>query len=365
MAVATSASFVAVLKQYHLLEAEQLAQVDGLAKSFADAKSLAGELIKRSWLTAYQVNQIFQGKVQELLLENYVILERIGEGGMGAVFKARQTYLNRLVAIKVIRKERVQNQDAVRRFHREVRAAAALNHPNIVRAYDAGEAKGVHFMVMEYVEGNDLSKLVKEKGPLPFEVACAYIRQAALGLQHAHEKGMVHRDIKPSNLLLQKPPPGQTGIGPVVKILDLGLARIEHGSTDEHFSTLTETGAVMGTPSFMAPEQALSSKRVDIRADIYSLGCTFYYLLTGKAPFHGETIMELLLKHREVEADTVVHLPAPLQAVLRKMLAKKPEDRYQTPGEVAADLTPYAIYPQGAPPVEVVPVRDAARHAWQ
>ena len=188
---------------------------------------------------------------------------------MGQVFKARHRTMGRIAAIKLIRKERLEHPQAVKRFQREVRLAAALAHPNIVRVYDADEIAGTHLMVMEYIAGAiDLAKLVKKQGPLPVPQACEYIRQAALGLQHAHERGLVHRDIKPANLLL-------TG-GQTVKVLDMGLARLNSpDGEDDQSSTMTQDGAVMGTPDYIAPEQALESHTVDIRADLYSLGCTF------------------------------------------------------------------------------------------
>ncbi len=279
MAVASAADLVAALRQHHLLEPGQLAELDGLIPVFPDPRVLAGELIKRNWLTAYQANQLLTGHAQELLLGSYVLRERLGEGGMGAVFKARNWKMGTIVALKLIRKERLTNPDSIRRFHREIHAAAKLDHPNIVRALDADEIAGTHIFVMECVDGLDLSKLVKDKGPVPVEMACDYIRQAALGLQHAFERGIVHRDIKPSNLLVSfsRDPQGSAGapgavetvaaaaalpcgsrLTGTVKILDMGLARLTPAAGEEHSSTLTETGAVMGTPSYMAPEQAVS-----------------------------------------------------------------------------------------------------------
>ena len=217
--------------------------------------------------------------------------------------------------------------------------AAALSHPNIVHAYDADEIGGTHLLVMEYIEGaNDLAKLVKKNGPLPVEKACDYIRQAALGLQHAYERGMVHRDIKPANLLL-------TTDEKTVKVLDMGLARLDHAGTeeDDKSSTMTREGTVMGTPDYIAPEQAMDSHTVDIRADLYSLGCTFYFLLTGRVPFPGGTLMEKVMKHRLDEPKPVEQLrpdvPPEVCNILRKLMAKKPEDRYQTPAEAAAMLS--------------------------
>jgi serine/threonine protein kinase len=339
MAVDSISSFAAILQRHHLLEPAQLAETAGtLARSFPNPKNLAGELIRRGWLTPYQVNQIFQGRGGDLRLESYVLLERLGEGGMGQVFKARNWKLNRLVALKLIRKERLNNPDIVRRFQREVRASAQLNHTNVVHAYDCGECGDRHFYVMEYVEGNDLAELVRRNGPLPSEQACDCIRQAALGLQHAFERGLVHRDIKPHNLMLARSSDGQT----VVKILDLGLARLDKGDESMNSGTMTREGAVMGTLDYIAPEQARNAHLADTRADLYSLGCTLYFLLTAQPPFPGGTPTEKLLKHQ-------FHPPPPIQAmrpdvpaalamVLQRLLAKQAEQRYQTPAETAAAL---------------------------
>ena len=196
-------SLVELLRQYRVLDSTQLDELaGGLQERFSDPKALAKELIQRNWLTPFQANLLLQGRGKELLLGSYVLLERVGEGGMGIVFKARNWKLGRVVALKIIRKEKLDKPDAIRRFQREVRAAAVLSHPNIVHAHDADEIDGKHLLVMEYIEGaTDLAQLVKKNGPLPVPQACEYIRQAALGLQHAHERNLVHRDIKPHNLL--------------------------------------------------------------------------------------------------------------------------------------------------------------------
>jgi serine/threonine-protein kinase len=335
MADASTTSLVDALGQCRLLEPAQLEELKTLQGRFLDPKALAGELIRRGWLTPYQANQLLQGRGQELLLGSYVLEERLGEGGMGEVFKARNWKLGRIVALKLIRKERLDNLDAIRRFEREVRSAAALTHPNIVLAHDADHIGGTHLLVMEYVEGADLARLVKKNGPLPVPQGCEYIRQSALGLQHAFERGLVHRDIKPHNLLL-------TADGKTVKILDMGLARLDHSCDDDKSSTMTQEGAVMGTPDYIAPEQALESHRVDIRADLYSLGCTFYHLLTGRVPFPGGTFIQKINKHQFEEARPVEALrpavPHAVAGVVRKLMAKKPGERYQTPAEVAAAL---------------------------
>ena len=332
----TANSLMDALRQHRLLDLTQLDELNSLG--FPDPKALAKELIQRGWLTPYQANQLLNGKGQQLLLGSYILLERLGEGGMGQVFKARHRNLNRISAIKLIRKERLDNPNAVRRFQREVRSAAALSHPNIVLAYDADQIGGTHLLVMEYIEGAiDLSKLVKKNGPLPVPQACEYIRQAALGLQHAHERGMVHRDIKPANLLLSDG-------GKTVKVLDMGLARLDHPAVedDELSSTMTQEGTVMGTPDYIAPEQALDTHTVDIRADLYSLGCTFYYLLAGRVPFPGGSFIQKINKHQFEEPLPVEKLrpeiPPDIAKVVRKLMAKKPVARYQTPAEVAAAL---------------------------
>ena len=226
-----------------------------------------------------------RGRAHELLLGSYVLRERLGEGHEPGLHKARNWKLGRVVALKLIRKDRLEDGEAVRRFHREIRAAAQLDHPNIVRAFDADEIGGTHLLVMEYAQGVDLAKLVKQGGPLPVGRACDCARQAALGLQHAFERGLVHRDVKPQNLLA-------TPVC-VVKILDMGLARLgQAAEAGEGTSTMTQEGAVMGTLDYIAPEQAMDSHTVDIRADLYSLGCTLYFLLTGRVPFPGGTAME-------------------------------------------------------------------------
>src|SRR4051812_33518873 len=215
MPIDSVVDFVTVLRDSRLLDARQFAEIDAdLTAASPDPLSLARALLQRNWLTPFQVNQIFLGKAAELQLGPYLLLERLGRGGMGQVFKARHQRLGRTVAIKIIRKVRLAHPDIVRRFHREIAAAAQLVHPNVVVAFDADQIGETHFYAMEYVEGTDLLKLIKQRGPQPPWAACDYVRQAALGLQHAHERGMVHRDIKPSNLLLSS----RDGL---VKILDL------------------------------------------------------------------------------------------------------------------------------------------------
>ncbi len=330
-----AADFLDELRKWRLLDAAQHAELSRKIEGrYLGPRSIACEAIEQGWLTPFQAIQVHRGRGQELLLGSYVLMERLGEGGMGAVFKARNWKLGRVVALKLIRKERVHNVDAIRRFQREIRAAAQLRHPNIVHALDADEIGGSFVLVMEYVEGVDLARLIKDKGPLPPPQAREYVRQAALALAHAHEKGLVHRDIKPANLLLSSE--GQ------IKLLDMGLARLPAGIDGASTSTMTASGAVMGTPDFLAPEQARSSHDVDIRADLYSLGCTLYFLLTGEVPFPGGTFGEKIARHLMDEPEPVEKLrpavPSALGAVVRKLMAKKCDDRYQTPAEVAEAL---------------------------
>jgi formylglycine-generating enzyme required for sulfatase activity/tRNA A-37 threonylcarbamoyl transferase component Bud32 len=356
MTLASAAGFVEVLRALPLLTAAQQAQVAGLQQQFPDVKALAQELIRRGWLTVFQANQLARGKGHELVLDRYVLLDLLGQGGMGAVYRAKQTRMDRVVALKVIRPEALKAPSAVERFQREARLAAKLAHANVVTVFDSGAGGGTHFLVMEYIEGTDLARLIKEKGALPVAQACDYVRQAALGLQHAFEQGLVHRDIKPANLMLTK-----TG---VIKVMDLGLARAVSTANTAATTGLTGTGVVMGTADYLAPEQALDARKVDTRADIYSLGCTLYQLLAGRVPFPGETFTEKLIAHQMQEPEAVETvrpgLPQGLAQVIRTMMAKKPEQRYQTPAEVAQALEPFAA---GARPATVsctVPVVPAA-----
>lgn len=306
-------------------------------KNPKDGQELARELLRQKKLTKFQAEAVYQGKTKSLVLGNYVLLEKIGAGGMGQVFKAMHRRMERVVAVKVLPPAVTKDENAVKRFHREVKAAAKLSHPNIVTAYDADESNGVHFLVMECVEASDLSSIVKKGGPLPVGTAVGCILQAAKGLEYAHKKGVVHRDIKPANLLLDNEG--------VVKILDMGLARIEEGpgaAQQAGAAGLTNTGQIMGTIDYIPPEQALNTKLADHRADIYSLGCSLYYLMGGKALYGGETVMEKLLAHREKPIPSLRDLqqdaPNALDAVFKKMVAKEPEDRYQSMTEVIAGL---------------------------
>jgi serine/threonine-protein kinase len=342
MATVSPADLLAALGRLPLLVGPGAEELPRLAAAFPAPRDLARELVQRSLLTPFQANQLLTGRGDELVVGPYVLLERIGQGGMGQVFKARHTLMHRLVALKLIRRERLGDPSAVARFHREIRAAAKLSHPNIVIAHDAGQAGDAHYLVMELVEGPDLSKLVRQSGPLPVALACEVARQAAVGLQYAHEQGLVHRDIKPSNLVLAAAP-GGAGPG-TVKVLDLGLARLV-GGDGPAATELTRDGALMGTPAYLAPEQADDARAADARADVYALGSTLYYLLTGRPPLPEGSLTQKLLALQQSEPEPVESLrpevPAALGAVLRRMMAKRPADRFQTPAEAAAALAPF------------------------
>jgi serine/threonine protein kinase len=331
------------LERTELLSPEQVRQLRPQLPSFPDVRILVKELIQRDWLTPYQVNQIMQGKGDQLSLGWLRLRERLGEGAMGQVFKAWNTKLQCIVAVKTIHKELIANGRAMERFRQEIEAVGQLEHPNIVRVRDADEIDSRPFMVMDYIDGINLSYLVKKQGPLPIHTACECIRQAALGLEHAYVRGVVHRDIKPANLLViaEKQPPLLPPLQ--VKILDFGLARFD---SERRYSTrLTQPGSTLGTVDYMAPEQAESARDADTRSDIYGLGCTLYFLLTGKPPFGGNSVAEKMGARISGTAPSLratrLEVPEGLDRILARMLARQPVDRYQTPAEVAAALEPF------------------------
>ncbi|HMC90033.1 MAG TPA: protein kinase [Gemmataceae bacterium] len=343
----------------------------------------AGELAEAVTLTGSPGSSTMSNAVPAELANHprYRIFQELGAGGMGVVYKAEHLLMERPVALKVIGQRLIGDASAVERFRREVRSAAQLCHPNIVTANDAEQAGDTHFLVMEFVEGTSLDRLVAEQGPLPVIQACDYARQAALGLQHAFERGMVHRDIKPQNLMLT-PAPGTRPWG-LIKILDFGLARfakenIPAGSAPTGSEpagqqrglaerrALTSTGALMGTLDYMAPEQIRDPHAADIRADIYSLGCTLYFLLTGRVVFPEATEVEKLLAHEEKTPRPLAELrgdvPPGLVRVFERMTARAPAQRYQTPAEVARALEPFttaegATYLPPQPAVAAQPPR--------
>jgi tRNA A-37 threonylcarbamoyl transferase component Bud32 len=279
----------------------------------------------------------------------YRVNRLLGQGGMGAVYLAEHRIMGRQVALKVIHPRYTASPTARERFLREARAAARLSHPNVVTAYDAEQVGPTSFLVMEYVEGQTLAAYVHETGPLPVQEACGYILQAAQALKYAHEKGMVHRDIKPDNLM--RTPSGE------VRVLDFGLARLREDAELRTAAgptvadpSLTAAGSVMGTPDYMAPEQARDSRAADVRSDIYALGATLFHLLTGTVPFPGGTPAEKLRRHEEEPAPPVTAVregvPPGLERLVARMLAKRPQDRPQTPAEVIRRLRPYTRRPR-------------------
>jgi serine/threonine protein kinase len=361
MPVASAADLLEMLRQTELVDA---AKLDEFARESGDADtlSLIKELIRRGWLTKFQIEEVLRGRGDSLVLGPFHLLDRLGAGGMGQVFKGRHQIMQRLVALKIMRPEMLKNEDAPRRFLREAQAAARLNHPNIVTLFDAGDIKGTFYLAMELIDGTDLAKHLRASGPLPIASAADYLRQVAEGLHHAHSQGLVHRDVKPSNLLLAR---DRT----VVKILDMGLARFDRfAGLPGPDGTLTREGSVLGTFDYLSPEQAKNAREVDARADLYSLGCTFYHLVAGRPPFPGESGLDKLIKHQLDE-------PAPLEtlradvppcfaALIHKLMAKRPEDRFANAAEAAAEVrklsqtetmelagdTPYAPLPPSSGP---------------
>jgi serine/threonine protein kinase len=297
----------------------------------ADGDSLATRLIDAGKLTRFQAEQLCALTGDQLVLGNYIILDKLGQGGMGAVYKAQHRHMKRLVALKVISPALLNSSNNMKRFQREVETLARLKHPNIVVAHDAAEAEGTKFLVMELVEGRDLSSQVRASGPLPVGQAVDCILQAARGLAYAHRQGVVHRDVKPSNLFLD-----QAG---VVKILDLGLASLSCAERDE---SLTDSGVIVGTLEYLSPEQAQSPKLCDPRSDVYSLGLTLWYLLTGRAAFEAKSAVSMLLAHRDRPLPSLpairADVPPALGALFHRMAAKQMSDRYQTMDDVVAAL---------------------------
>lgn len=298
-----------------------------------DGAQLLSYLTKSGRLTPFQAKRVGEGRSGELVLGNYLILNRIGRGGMGAVYKALHRRMKRVVAIKTIRKG-LATAEFITRFRREIEAAARLTHPHIISAYDADECELGDFLVMEYVEGSDLRRIVDKSGPLAIADAVTVMRQAAQALSYAHQQRVIHRDIKPANLM--RDVNGQT------KVADLGLARLVEPGGNKGSGNLTEAGVVAGTVDFLSPEQANDSSTADHRADIYSLGCTFYFLITGERPFKGKTVLERILAHREQPPPSLVKnvrdATPELDEIFQRMLAKKRDTRLGSMDELIAAL---------------------------
>jgi serine/threonine protein kinase len=353
-APASVADFVAVVKKSGLVADDRLrTEVEHITAGTprpATADQMAVALVRAGLITRFQARQLKAGRYKRFnLAGKYRLLELLGVGGMGAVYLCEHVFMKRLVAIKILPTEKMAEPGNVDRFYREARAVAALNDPNIVRAYDIDHAEGLHFLVMEYVDGASLQEIVARFGKFEPTRAASYIAQAANGLQHALELGLVHRDIKPGNLLLDR-----TG---TIKILDMGLARFFNDKQD-NLTAKFDDKCVLGTADYLAPEQAVSSD-VDIRADIYALGGTLYFMLTGKSPAPDGTVAQKLVFHQTHEPVPVEQfrqdVPGELLVVLRKMMAKDAAERYQTPAEVAEALAPWADPHLEPPPAHEMP----------
>lgn len=348
-------AFLSTVKRSGLVEPERLQkshdEFHASGSNPDDAIALAEFFVAQNLLSKWQAEKLLQGKHKGYFLGKYRLLSLLGKGGMSSVFLAEHILMRRRCAIKVLPTKRVTDSSYLARFHREAQAVAALDHPNIVRAYDVDHQTDrdaeIHFLVMEYVEGESLQEMVANNGPLAFCDAAEYVRQAALGLEHAHQAGMVHRDIKPGNLLVD--------LNGVVKLLDLGLARYFSSEEEGMALTIAHDEKVLGTADYLAPEQALDSHTVDHRADIYSLGCTLYFLLTGHPPFTEGTLAQRLMAHQTKEPPLVERdrpdTPPSLGALLRKMMSKKADDRQNTAGKVADDMLQW--------------LADNADHAWK
>jgi len=332
-APSTAVELVELLRKSCIIPAETLEAHtrDSVPEKAVD---FAVKLVKVGLITPFQAKLLLGGRYRGFRLGAYIIRDQIGQGGMGTVYLAEHETLKRHVAVKVLSLQEGGKRVAVERFLREARAAAALDHPNIVRIFDVSQQGELYFLVMEYVDGQTLDEIVEQHGALPCGRAAEYILQAAAGLEHAHEKGFVHRDIKPGNLILAK--------DGTLKILDMGLAR--SFETNDKLTEVLDNGSVVGTADYISPEQAMNHPDLDIRADIYSLGATFYAIVTGRPPFEGNTTQKLL-QHQLKEAPSLTTVdktfPPGLAAVLAKMLKKKPEDRYQTPADVMSALGPW------------------------
>jgi serine/threonine protein kinase len=371
----TVEQFAASIFQSGLLSATEIAELNQrLAASDlpGEAREIASRLVTEGKLTRYQASVLLKASKDPLLVDNYVILDTLDTGGMGLVFKALHRSMNRVVALKLLPAAMMSARDTVKRFQREVQAAASLSHPNIVAAFDADESAEIAYLVLEYVEGTNLFRLVKEQGPLSVVQACNYVRQAATGLAYLHSRGIIHRDVKPANLILAN--------DGTVKLLDMGLVRFassEDLSSVEIDQELTQAGIVIGTVAYMSPEQALDTRSADQRSDIYSLGCTLFFLLTSRSLYHEETGMKTLLAHREQAVPSIREFceeaPVSLDAVFRTMVAKRPADRLQSMNEIIAALdacvpglatnSPAAIAPRHAPSPR--PISASGGRGWK
>lgn len=338
MAIVTADRFVELVKKSQLAEPDR---IDGVIRKIceshqgslpSDVVELANLLQREKVITAWHTEKLLQGKYKGFFLGRYKLLGHIGSGGMSSVYLAEHTKMHDYRAIKVLPPSKLSKSSYLARFQQEAKAIASLNHPNIVRAYDIDNQGDTHYIVMEFVDGEDLQTIVKKKGPIAFELVADYVAQAARGLQHAHDSGLIHRDVKPANVLIRKD--GR------VKLLDLGLALF----TDEDKASLTidHNDKVLGTADYLAPEQALNSHGVDHRADLYGLGCTMYYMLTGSPPFPEGSIAQRIAKHQKVMPTEIRKLrpqcPGELEGICWKLMQKEPKYRYASAAQTAEVL---------------------------
>ena len=348
MSTITMECFLNLLAESRLVDQERMEKTRSRAAVQTNPEVIAARLVRRGHLTRWQARELLAGKKGPYFLGRYRLLKLLGQGGMGAVYKAHQPGVNRHVAVKILAGRALNDERSVARFRREIRAAAVLDHPHIIHAFDADCSQSTYYLVMEYISGRDMKRWIQTVGRSPIGWSCECIRQAALGLQHAHEHGIVHRDIKPSNLLLAR---RSAGAPPLVKITDFGLARAGLEIVEQ--AGLTRIGQGMGTSEYVAPEQALDSTAVDIRADIYSLGCTLFELLTGALPFPGNNTFERLLARFQHDVPLASSrrgdVPAALDGVISRMMARDREQRFRTPAEVAEALAPFCHLDDLAP----------------
>jgi serine/threonine protein kinase len=347
-APASADELVALMRQSGIVEPGRLTA--GLPELPSNPKEAARVLVREGWLTYFHAEQLLKGKWRGFSIGKYQILERLGCGGMGAVYLADHSLMRRRVAVKVLPVHLAKESWFLDRFYREAQAVAAVDHPNIVHAHDVDCDGEFHFLVMEYVDGSSLQQIVHDHGPLSFSRAAHYLRQAALGLEHARGVGIVHRDIKPGNLLLDRQG--------VVKILDMGLACFQEGPRKNQVKPSERV--MVGTDDYLAPEQIVDSDSVDIRADIYGLGATLRYLLTGKPPFPEAPSASLKLIWHLTRTPTPIHelrsdVPLGLDKLLRQMMAKNPWERPQTPADVVEALKPFTKEPIEPPPPKEMP----------
>jgi serine/threonine protein kinase len=342
-----SAAFLAALGDLGLAEPDELGHLQTPDAAGDDPSRLARILVRTGRITPYQAGAILQGKARGLAIGSYVVQDKVGMGGMGMVFRARHRGSGRVVALKMLPPSFGRDPDAVRRFRREFQVASQLSHPNLVPAIEASMDRGVHFLTMEFIRGQNLESLVRQGGPMDVRLALHCAVQTARGLEAAHAQGVVHRDIKPGNLMIDA--------AGLLRVLDLGLARVIEAASALGRSaadTLTQTGAYMGTVDFLPPEQANDAKRADARSDVYALGCTLFYLLTGRTPYRGDTILQRLMAHQAEPVPSVRALrpevPEPLDAAVRHMMAKRPEDRPQTISDVIHTLESCRATPREA-----------------